>query len=118
MRDYRKIRAWEASDRLTLKVYEATKRFPKDEMYGLTSQMRRAAVSVPANIAEGSGRASNKEYLQYLYIARSSAREVEYYVQLSFKLGYIEDMLRQNLTKLTDETLSILYGLIQSVSNH
>ena len=117
MRDYRKIKAWEASDRLTLNIYEATKRFPKDETYGLRSQMRRAAVSVPANIAEGSGRASNKEYLQYLYIARSSAREVEYYIQLSYNLGYIEDMVRRKLSELTDETLSILYGLIQSVSN-
>lgn len=116
MRDYRKIRAWDAADRLALKVYEATKIFPKDESYGLTSQIRRAAVSVPANIAEGSGRSSQKEYLQFLYIARSSAREVEYYVSLSFRLGYIGDLVRRQLDELTDETLSILYGLIQSVS--
>ncbi len=117
MRDYKKIRAWEAADKLVLKIYEVTKRFPKEEMYGLTSQMRRAVISIPANIAEGSGRASQKEYLQYLYIARASARETEYYISLSYKLEYIGDLVYRELSKLSDDVLSILFGLIQAVSN-
>ena len=117
MRDYRKIRAWEAADKLTLKIYEITKCFPKEEIYGLTSQMRRAAISIPANIAEGSGRASQKEYLQYVYIARSSAREVEYYISLSYKLDYFGDLAHRELCAMSDDVLSILFGLIQAVSS-
>src|SRR3989338_7045752 len=117
MRDYRKIKAWEAAYQLTIRVYEATKRFPKDEMYGLTSQMRRAAVSIPANIAEGSGRSSHKEYLHFLFIARASARELEYYVHLSFKLEYIGDLVHRDLTQHADQTLSLLFGLIKAVTN-
>jgi len=68
-RDYTKIRAWQLADELALLVYKMTKKFPKSEVWGLTSQMRRAAVSVPANIVEGSARKSKKEYLQFLYVA-------------------------------------------------
>ncbi len=118
MRSYKNIKAWQLADRLAIKVYEASKSFPKDEIYGLTSQMRRAAVSVPANIAEGSGRAHTKEYLQFLFIARSSARELEYYIHLAFELEYIGDLKLRVLSDLCDETLRVLFGLIQAVSNN
>ncbi len=118
MRNYKNIKAWQLADKLAIKVYEATKSFPKEEVYGLTSQMRRAAVSVPANVAEGSGRAHNKEYLQFLFIARSSARELEYYIHLSFELEYIGDLKLRVLSEMCDETLRVLFGLIQAVSNN
>ena len=89
-RDFRKIIAWQKADDLTVEVYHLTKNFPKEELYGLTSQIRRASVSVPANIAEGSTRNHQKEYLQFLFIAKSSLAEVEYYLHLAKRLGYID----------------------------
>jgi four helix bundle protein len=71
-RDYRKIKAWQLADELALFVYKATKGFPKSEIWGLTSQMRRAAVSVPANIVEGSAERNRNEYIQFLYVANTS----------------------------------------------
>src|SRR5207249_3664946 len=75
MRDYTKIKAWRLADDLTVAVYERTRSFPKEEMYGLTSQLRRASYSVPANIVEGASRESKKDYLHFLYIARGSLSE-------------------------------------------
>ncbi|HET9368448.1 MAG TPA: four helix bundle protein [Candidatus Udaeobacter sp.] len=72
MRDYTKIEAWRLADHLTVVVYERTRSFPREEIYGLTSQMRRAAFSIPANIVEGASRESKKDYLHFLYIARGS----------------------------------------------
>jgi four helix bundle protein len=91
MRDYRKIHAWQEADDLTVAVYQQTKRFPKEELYGLTSQLRRAAYSVPSNIAEGSARGTNKDYLHFLHIARASLTEVQYFIHLSGRLGYLAE---------------------------
>ena len=102
---------------MALKIYETTRDYPKDEVYGLTSQMRRAAVSIAANIAEGSGRTSQKDYLHFLTIARSSAREVEYYIDLSYKLKYIGELRQRTLSDLCSETHRVLFGLIQAVTN-
>ena len=82
MRDYTKIEAWKLADDLTVLIYQITKAFPKEELYGLTSQLRRAAASVPANIAEGSARGTNKDYLHFLFIARASLTEAHYFVHL------------------------------------
>ncbi len=82
-RDFKKILTWQRADDLVVRIYEITQNFPKEELYGLTSQLRRAAVSVPANIVEGSSRGHKREYLQFLYIAKSSLAEVEYYLHLS-----------------------------------
>jgi len=87
-RDYTKIKAWQIADKLALLVYKSTKKFPKSEVWGLTSQMRRAAVSVPANIVEGSARKNRNEYLQFLYIAISSLAELNYYIRFTKELGY------------------------------
>ena len=93
MRDYTKIEAWKLADDLTVAIYERTKSFPKEELYGLTSQIRRAAYSVPANIAEGASRESKKDYLHFLYIARGSLSEAQYFIHLTQRLGYISDVV-------------------------
>ena len=80
MRDYTKIETWKLADDLTVAVYGRTRRFPKEEMYGLTSQLRRASYSVPANIVEGSSRESKKDYLHFLYITRGSLSEAQYFI--------------------------------------
>lgn len=91
MRDYKKYEVRKLGHEITLEVYNLTKLFPKDEMYGLTSQMRRAAYSIPSNIAEGCGRESDQEFKRYLTISRGSASELEYCTFLTKDLGYLEE---------------------------
>ena len=79
MRDYTKIEAWKLADDLTVAVYERTRAFPREEIYGLTAQLRRASYSVPANIVEGASRESKRDYLHFLYIARGSLSETQYF---------------------------------------
>lgn len=115
MRDYTKIAAWKLADDLTVSVYERTNAFPREELYGLTSQIRRAAYSVPANIVEGSSRESKRDYLHFLHIARGSLSETQYFIRLSHWLGYL---LAEEATKLRDQTrqvLACLHGLVQAV---
>ena len=104
MRDFHKLGIWQRSHQLTLDVYKVSKSFPKDELFGLTSQIRRAASSIPTNIAEGCGRASNKDYAHFLQIAIGSASEVEYELLLAHDLEYIND---ESFIKLTSETIAI-----------
>ncbi|GGR28518.1 four helix bundle protein [Deinococcus ruber] len=91
MRDYRELLIWQRGHALTLKVYELTRSFPKEEQYGLTSQLRRAAMSVPANIAEGCGRNGDKEFSRFLTIALGSLAETEYFLLLAHDLTYISN---------------------------
>ncbi len=114
-RDYTKIRTWQLADELALLVYRATKGFPKSELWGLTSQMRRAAVSAPANIVEGSARKNKSEYLQFLYIALSSLTELNYFIRFVRELGYLEaDRCSVLLTKGA-ASLRTLQGLISYI---
>ena len=115
MRDYTKIEAWKLADDLTVLIYEITRSFPKEELYGLTSQLRRAASSVPANIAEGSARGTQKDYLHFLYIARASLTEAHYFVHLSKRLGYVGDDKLAELESLFRRTFACLIGLISAV---
>jgi four helix bundle protein len=89
-RDNTMIEAWQLADELVLLVYKATKEFPKREIWGLTSQMRRASVSVPANRVEGSARRNRKEYFQFLYRGMSSLVELSYYIKFTKEVGYLE----------------------------
>lgn len=89
MKDFKKQIIWQRSHTLTLEIYKATKSFPKEELYGLTSQIRRAVVSIPTNIAEGCGRRSNAELANFLNIASGSASEVEYELLIAKELEYI-----------------------------
>lgn len=113
-RDHRKLRAFELADELTLSVYQHTRVFPVDERYGLTSQIRRAAVSVAANIVEGAGRDSEPDFVRFLSIALASLREVGYYIDLARRLNYLGSAEADSLMKQYNETASVLHGLIRS----
>ena len=89
MKDFRELQVWQRSHALTLAVYRQTKSFPKDELFGLTSQIRRASASIPANIAEGCGRDGDAELKRFLNIALGSACELDYHLLLATELGYI-----------------------------
>src|SRR5437868_14348827 len=114
MRDYTKIEAWRLADDLTVAVYERTRSFPKEEIYGLTSQLRRAAYSVPANIVEGSSRESKRDYLHFLYIARGSLSETQYFIHLAGRLGYLSLDEADRLHSQTKQTFGCLHGQIQA----
>ena len=114
-RDYAKIKAWQLADELALLVYKATNEFPKSEIWGLTSQMRRAAVSAAANIVEGSARRHKNEYLQFLYIAISSLAELSYYIRFTKELGYLSTSSYDKLWAKTQESLRTLQGLISYI---
>ena len=115
MRDYSKIEAWKLADDLAVAVYQATQSFPREEIYGITSQLRRASYSVPANIAEGSSRESKKDYLHFLYISRGSLSETQYFVHLSRRLAYLPDTDADRLMEQTRQTFACLHGLIKAV---
>jgi len=91
MSDYRKLEVWAKAHQLTLEIYRATKTFPKDELYGLVSQMHRAASSIPMNIAEGSGRGSNADYARCVQIGLGSMNELEYQLLLARDLGFLTE---------------------------
>jgi len=116
-KDYTKLKVWELADELAIMVYKLTKPFPRSELFGLTSQMRRAAVSVPGNIAEGCGRKYQKEFLQFLYISLSSLKELSYYLRISKSLGYLKDGDYDKAYLLSEETGRVLRGLITKVEN-
>lgn len=115
MRDYRKLKAFEIADELALMVYRETSKFPKEELFGLTSQLRRAAVSIPSNIVEGSGRESEADYVRFLNIAYASASETCYQLSLSHRLGYMSDASYKKMGQKSDETARILNGLIRAL---
>jgi four helix bundle protein len=116
MRDYTKIEAWKLADDLTVAIYKATQSFPREEIYGLTSQLRRASFSVPANIVEGSSRETQKDYLHFLHISRASLSETQYFVHLSRRLGYLSDADTERLIGQTRQTFACLHGLIKAVA--
>ena len=111
--DYRSNKAWQRCDDLTVAVYEATKSFPPAERFGLTKQVRDAAVSAAANIAEGYGRRTVRDLLHFLYQARGSLNEVEYFVHLAHRLGYLNEAERESLAAQQGEAARALQGLIR-----
>ncbi len=115
MRDYTKIEAWRLADDLTVTIYEQSREFPNEELYGLTSQIRRAAYSVPANIVEGSARESRRDYLHFLHIARSSLSETQYFIHLARRLGYLTCDQAADLGGRTKRTFACLHGLVKAV---
>ncbi len=105
---------WQKAHQLVLLVYSSTKSFPKEEVFGLTSQMRRCAVSVPANIVEGYGRKSDKEKLNFFNIAKGSLTELEYYIELTLELGYINEKSFNDLVQLRSDVGRLLNGFSKS----
>jgi len=114
-RDFTKIKAWEHADDLCVAIYRLTRQFPKEELCGLTSQLRRAAVSVAANIAEGAGRQTKKDYLHFLYIANGSLAEVRYHLHLSKRLDILSSDQYRQISESQAEAASTLRGLIKAV---
>ncbi len=114
MRSHQKLNVWIESMALVKQLYTATKEFPKEEIYGLTNQMRRAAVSIPSNISEGAARNSKKEYLRFLYIARGSLSELETQLLIAVDIGYI--LKDTELLQQIEKVFALLSGLIKSVA--
>jgi len=115
MRDHAKLRAFELADDLAVLVYRVTVRFPREELYGLTSQMRRAAISIPSNIVEGCARDSQADYIRFLYIAFGSLRELHYQLSLSKRLGFFFNEDLSLIEPKVVETEKVLNGLIRSL---
>jgi len=116
MKGFRNLHVWTKSHQLTLDIYKATQQFPKEELFGLVSQLRRASTSIPTNIAEGSGRKSEKEFIQFLSIALGSANEVDYLIELSKDLGFISQEIWTQLDQEINEIQSMLFVLIRNKS--
>lgn len=116
--NYRKLLVWEKSFHLSILVYKTLKKFPQDERFGLISQMQRAAVSIPSNIAEGAGRNSEKEFIQFLSIARGSLNELETQILLSSELRYISSEENKELLSCCVEILKMLSALISKLKTN
>lgn len=116
MRDYKKMTVWEKSYTFGLLVYSATKPFPKEEIYGLTSQLRRAAISIPSNIAEGSRRSTEKDFKSFLYIAYGSGAELEVQILFARDLGYLSQESSESLLLKLSEIMRMLNAFIQKLS--
>lgn len=115
MKDFTELEIWKRSHKLTVDIYRATQKFPKEEIYGLTSQIRRAVSSIPTNIAEGCGRRTNAELANFLNIASGSASEVEYELLLAKDLNYLNDIQYQQFAKEVREIRSMLSAYMTKV---
>lgn len=115
MKDFRSLQVWDKSHKFTLQVYEMTNSFPKEEKFGLTSQLRRAVVSVPTNIAEGCGRGSDADFARFIQIAMGSASEVEYLLMLSKDLSYIDVEILNKLIYGIQEIKKMLASLLKTL---
>ena len=115
MQNYKDLKVWEKAHQFTLEVYGATKQFPKEEIYCLTNQLRRAAFSIPANIAEGCGKNSQAEFAHFLNISLGSANEAEYFLILSKDLKYLDQNIFDTLVRSINEIKAMLIALISKV---
>lgn len=115
MQNYKELKVWSLAHQFTLQVYECTKTFPKEEIFGLVNQLRRSASSIGANIAEGCGRGTQNDFAKFLQIALGSVNESEYFVILSNDLKYINTLEFDHLYKQANEIKAMLISLIQKV---
>ncbi len=116
MRDFRELKVWEKAPALALKVYKTTRTFPKDELYGLTSQIRRSGASIPANIAEGCGRRGEAELARFLQIAMGSASELEYHLLLACDLNFLNRSEHERLASEVIDVKRMLASFIQKLN--
>ena len=117
MKDFRSLMVWDKAHTLTLAAYQITATFPKSELYGLTSQIRRCSSSIPSNIAEGCGRRGNAELHRFLQIASGSGSELEYQILLARDLHYMNDAEYKHLSDMTVEVRKMLTSLIRKVDH-
>ena len=115
MQNYKDLKVWEKAHQFTLEVYGVTKQYPKEEIYCLTNQLRRAASSIPANIAERCGKNSQAEFARFLNISSGSANEAEYFLILSKDLKYLDENIFDTLIKIINEIKAVLIALISKV---
>lgn len=115
MRDFTQLSVWQKSHSLTLAIYSLTKDFPKEEIFGLTSQMRRSSYSIPTNIAEGCGRDTNPQFKNFLNIASGSATELQYQIILSRDLFYIDEITFEELFNQIIEIKKMLYSYMKTL---
>jgi four helix bundle protein len=115
MQDFRNLIVWQKSHSLTIEVYKITNEFPKSELFGLTSQIRRSVSSIPTNIAEGCGRGSDKDFARFIQIALGSASETEYQLLLSNELGYITNTYFECLLSAIQEVKKMLTILLKTL---
>jgi len=112
MRNYQMLEAWKISMALVKQIYIITKEFPKEELYGLTSQIKRAAISIPSNIAEGMGRQYKKDNIQFQHIARGSVYELETLLNISIMVGILDEEIFNRITTELENKIKVLSGLI------
>ncbi len=115
MKDFRGLEVWRKSHALTLQVYRESTRFPANEQYGLTSQLRRSCASIPANIAEGCGRDSDADFARFLQIATGSATETDYHLLLAHDLGFLDDQLYDVLSRNIWEIQRMLAAFLRKL---
>jgi four helix bundle protein len=115
MKDYRTLKVWQKSHKLTLAIYKVTRSFPREELFGLTGQMRRSSSSIPQNIAEGCGRGSDADFARFLQISMGSASELDYEILLSYDLQYLDESNYKYLSKETIEVMKMLTSLIKKL---
>ena len=113
--NYKELKVWQKAMDLTVEVYKLVKLLPKEETYAMSDQMRRAVVSIPSNIAEGQGRNSDKEFIQFLSIARGSLWELETQIEICLRIGYIDQSLATNIYNLIEEISKMLNALSNSL---
>ena len=115
MKDFRQLKVWEKAHQLALAIYKETKSFPKEELYGLTSQIRRASMSIPTNIAEGCGMNTDKEFARFLQIAMGSASETEYQLILAHDLEFLSKETHEKLHTNVEEVKRMLASLLKTL---
>jgi four helix bundle protein len=115
MKDFRQLKVWEKAHQLALAVYKATKEFPKEELYGLTSQIRRASMSIPTNIAEGCGRNTDADFARFLQMAMGSASETEYQLILAHDLDFLPQASYEKLHNEVEEVKRMLASLLKTL---
>ena len=116
MRDYRNLQTWTKAHKLTLDLYQISRGFPKEEIYGLTSQLRRAAASIGANLGEGCGRRTNSEFARFVRIAMGSASELDYHLLLSHDLGLLKSADYQRSSRNLTEVRKMLTSLLSTIA--
>ncbi|NMB80834.1 MAG: four helix bundle protein [Ignavibacteria bacterium] len=117
MKSHKDLDVWKRAVDLVTNLYDATKKFPKNEIYGISNQIRRAAVSIPSNIAEGAARNHAKEFVQFLYVALGSSSELETQLLICKNLKYLSDDVSENIQKELDSIRKMIIGLIRNLEN-